>query len=122
MPVSFLSQAQREHYGRYPGPPSPPDLIRYFHLDDADQALIARGPGERQGNDAVQLTIQQDRLSDWAQSRRRLAVQRPLTALEAQIRSLEEALPGLTSTREAAEAHADHPLNRARTPQPGEPD
>ena len=27
-----------------------------------------------------------------------------------------------TAAREAAEAHADHPLNRARTPQPGEPD
>jgi hypothetical protein len=26
------------------------------------------------------------------------------------------------AAREAAEAHADHPLNRARTPQPGEPE
>lgn len=40
MPVSFLSPQQQERYGQFCGDPTPDQLARCFHLDDADLAFV----------------------------------------------------------------------------------
>jgi TnpA family transposase len=57
MPVSFLTVAQRERYGRYPDTLSGDELARCFHLDDDDREWIAtkRRDSNRLGY-ALQLT------------------------------------------------------------------
>ena len=57
MPVSCLTPAQRENYGRYAAPPTQDELTRYCHLNDDDltQIMSCRGEHNRLGF-ALQLT------------------------------------------------------------------
>jgi len=46
MPVDFLKEGRAAAYGRYVDEPTPAQLSRYFHLDDADLAVVRDRRGD----------------------------------------------------------------------------
>jgi Domain of unknown function (DUF4158) len=46
MPVSFLTEQQRNHYGCFAGELNPQQLNRYFHLDNPGSQLVNSHRGD----------------------------------------------------------------------------